>query len=99
MPLLLYDPMHYGNPRACVAAAFENAMGGGQSLLVRALGSVRLGHLIDGDVLRLHLAAKAYTDGNYRFIPQAGGIFRVDLLGVAFERALADANPAKEDEL
>lgn len=83
----LFDPLQSVDPRQCLVDAYDHALAGGQSLIIRSLGGVRIGHLLDSDLLRLQLTAKRYIDGHFRFIPQLEGLYRVDLVGESFERA------------
>ncbi len=91
MAIKLFDPLRCPDPEECVLEAYQNALFGGQSLIMRHLAGVTLGHLIDADVLRINQTARRFIDGKFRLIPQIGGLYRVDLLGEAFQKALEEA--------
>lgn len=96
MAIKTFDPMRCPDPEACILEAYQHALFGGQSLILRRLAGVTLGHLIDGDVLRLNQTSRRYIEGTFRLIPQVGGLYRVDLMGEAFARAMREIEESGE---
>lgn len=91
MTITIYDPLRSPDPEECILEAYQNALFGGQSLIMRRLVGVTVGHLIDADILRINQTARRFIEGKFRLIPQVGGLYRVDLIGEAFNRALEEA--------
>ncbi len=92
MTIKLFKPLVCADPEACVLEAYRHALFGGQSFIMRSLAGVSMGHLIDGDVLRLNMTAQRLIRGKFRLIPQIGGLYRLDLTGEAFELIIREVD-------
>lgn len=90
MAIKLFDPLLCADPEACILEAYSHALFGGQAFIMRRLAGVTIGHLIDGDILRLNATAQRLIKGKFRLMPQLGGLYRVDFTGEAFERIMRE---------
>jgi hypothetical protein len=90
MTIKLFEPLICADPEACVLEAYRHALFGGQAFIMRRLAGVAIGHLIDGDVLRLNMTAQRLIRGKFRLMPQIGGLYRLDFMGEAFAQIMRE---------